>query len=209
MDVKKKKKIKINLILKGVGHSNLRIFDNSTDFETKVNRVVESVCSLVGAPRADASLRKFLVKEQPKYVPVKFQEFDMEQTYLKNEDPDIDGFIFVRRRGQNGVNTYTHSVKRRMGDHRSAIVEKQISGKEYSTFLLRKDENQKVVRKKIKSFIWKNQIFELIHFVDFGVITLQTQAEDTTQKVELPPFIQTEKEITETKAYHTYVMAKK
>jgi hypothetical protein len=97
-----------------------------------------------------------------------------------------------------------------MDNKRSAIVEKQISGKDYSTFLLKKDPKQKVVRKKIKSFIWKNQMFELIHFVDFGVVTLQTQAENTNQKIELPPFIQvTPEEITEKKQYHTYMMAKK
>jgi hypothetical protein len=96
-----------------------------------------------------------------------------------------------------------------MDNKRSAIVEKQISGKDYSTFLLKKDSKQKVVRKKIKSFIWKNQMFELIHFVDFDVVTLQTQAENTNQKIELPPFIQTSGEITEKKQYHTYMMAKK
>jgi hypothetical protein len=100
-----------NLKETGVGHSNLRIFDNSTDYDKKVTRVVDSVCNLVGAPRPDATLRKFLVKSVPQHIPVKYQEFDMEQTYLVNEDKGLDGFIFVRRRGQNGVNTYSKFQK--------------------------------------------------------------------------------------------------
>lgn len=131
----------------------------------------------------------------------------MEQTYLKIEDKDLDGFVFVRRRGQNGVNTYTHSVKRRTGKKASSVIEKQISGREYSVFLRKSDPEKNVIRKKIKTFIWKNQMFELIELPDLGMTILQTEAESETSSPILPPFVPVEKEITSDRAYHTYVLA--
>jgi hypothetical protein len=196
------------LINAWIGHHHLRIFDNSNSFEEKVQRVVNSVCTLVGAPRADSRVRKFLIpSSQQFYIPIKFEEFDMEQTYLKIEDETLDGFVFVRRRGQNGVNTYTHSVKRRTGSRNSSVVERQISGREYSVFLTKADPGRSIIRKKIKTFIWKNQMFELIDFPELKVTILQTEQEAENVTAILPPFIPTEREITEDRNYHTYVLA--
>lgn len=170
---------------------------------------MNSVCTLVGVPRADATIRKFLVKDVSFYIPIKFEEFDMEQTYLKIEDKDLDGFVFVRRRGQNGVNSYTHSVKRRTGKKVSSIIEKQISGREYSVFLRKMDPEKNIIRKKIKTFIWKNQMFELIEFPDLKITILQTEAENIDSSPILPPFVPLEKEITSDRNYHTYVLSQK
>lgn len=49
-----------------VGHPNLKIFDNSTSFEKKLQRVVEEMSRLVGLPHClERVTTKFLVKEEP------------------------------------------------------------------------------------------------------------------------------------------------
>jgi hypothetical protein len=44
-----------------VGHPKVFIIDNSTDFDGKMNRVVTSICRLLGVPRPKQIDRKFLV----------------------------------------------------------------------------------------------------------------------------------------------------
>ena len=49
-----------------VGHPNLKIFDNSTSFEKKLQRVVEEMSRLVGLPHClDRVTTKFLVRGEP------------------------------------------------------------------------------------------------------------------------------------------------
>ena len=49
-----------------VGHPNLKIFDNSTDFETKMQRIVDETAKLVGLPaQMQRVTTKFLLKREP------------------------------------------------------------------------------------------------------------------------------------------------
>ena len=81
----------------GVGHQHLRVIDNSTNFQGKIQRVVDGICRLVGVPRPSNCVRKFLVKnfELPPSI-VKAEEFQIEQTYIINDEEGFDGFTFVR-----------------------------------------------------------------------------------------------------------------
>jgi hypothetical protein len=118
-----------------VGHPTIRIIDNSTNFEQKIKRVVQQVCQVVGAPKPYGVKRKFLIENPENLnIPLKTEEFEVEQTYLlKGKAEGTTGFIFVRRRGQNGTNTYSYSVLRDVPgeDKQNCVVERQISGREY------------------------------------------------------------------------------
>jgi predicted ATPase len=69
-----------------IGHPRLRVFDNSTDFDGKINRVIKEVFALVGEPVPSEIERKFLIK-----MPTKEQieslgcvsKTNIIQTYLK------------------------------------------------------------------------------------------------------------------------------
>ncbi len=52
----------------------------------------------MGVPQPDEIVRRFLIKKIND-LPVKFEEFETEQIYIKSEDKNLDGFAFVRRRG--------------------------------------------------------------------------------------------------------------
>ena len=67
-----------------VGHPNLKIFDNSTNFERKMQRVVEETARLVGLPtHLERNTTKFLLRNEPNLDAfpddVTYQIFDVEK----------------------------------------------------------------------------------------------------------------------------------
>lgn len=59
-----------------VGHPYFDVIDNSTDFETKMNRMLECVCQKLGIDTGDRLLRtsrklKFLGKSSIRYIQFK------------------------------------------------------------------------------------------------------------------------------------------
>lgn len=71
-----------------VGHPNLKIFDNSTDFEKKMQRVVDETAKLVGLPtHMQRVTTKFLLKRKPDLgafpEDVTFQIFNVEKVCLE------------------------------------------------------------------------------------------------------------------------------
>lgn len=70
-----------------VGHPNLKIFDNSTNFEKKMQRIVEETAKLVGLPaQMQRVTTKFLLKRVPDLAEfpedVKYQVFDVEKVCI-------------------------------------------------------------------------------------------------------------------------------
>eukprot|EP01080_Neovahlkampfia_damariscottae_P006902 gene6902-11064_t len=182
----------LKLISAWVGHKHLKIFDNSTDFQGKVQRVSDAVCEHVGLPMPQKNVqRKFLLLERPQQIPVKYEEFEQKQTYLDlsklDESEDLGGFAFVRRRGQNGVNSYTFS-RRRVKDDKSAIIERQISGKEYKQLLDLAEHGRVTIQKNVRCFIYKNQYFQIVEFKEpkKNIWVLATNSNGNS-KVEIPP----------------------
>lgn len=59
--------------------------------------------------------------------------------------------------------------------------------------------------------MWKNQYFELIQYQNAGkdFWILKTESERIDQWIDLPPFIETGKEVTGNEKYMSYVMAAK
>lgn len=120
-----------------VGHPVIRIVDNSTDFQGKIKRVITHVCQFIGAPKPVNYKRKFVIRNQEIHIPVKYEQFEVEQTYLVKPEMSSNGFTFIRRRGQNGSFHYGYSSVRDVpGDDQEKIVqERQISGREYVALL--------------------------------------------------------------------------
>lgn len=211
--VEQAQEVDFKLINAWVGHKHLRIIDNSTDFKGKIQRVTDAVSSLVGLPKAnDLNKQKFIVLKKPETLPtdVNFEEFDSEQTYLDIKDPGMEGYTFVRRRGQNGNNSYTFSSRRTAKDGKFAIIERQISGSEYKTLLKLSDRDKEVVRKKTRCFTFNNGYFELIEFIhpNSGLMILQTEG-DEGQKVNIPPFLGPIQDVSSDPSFQSYHIASK
>lgn len=192
-----------------VGHPMIHIIDNSTGFDQKIKRVVSRVCQVVGAPKPANQKRKYLIANPNVDIPVKYEQFEVEQTYLiKSKD---DGFNFVRRRGQNGSYHYNISiVLTTPEDDQRCFVERQISGREYVALLQQADPKCITVKKRVKCFVWNNQYFQLSTFLepDNGLTILETESETKDQKPNIPTWLKTVHEVTEDSTYATYHIAK-
>lgn len=85
------------------GHAHMYVFDNSTDFEGKLQRLVNRISKQVGLP-TNLSKRsaKFLLKERPDVTvfpqDVEYHVFEVEKVYLVNQDSDEEAYSFVRKR---------------------------------------------------------------------------------------------------------------
>jgi hypothetical protein len=54
-----------------IGHPRVYVFDNKTDFEAKMQRVVARVSRICGLPATTKGFRRFLLSEAPTDIPVK------------------------------------------------------------------------------------------------------------------------------------------
>ena len=109
-----------------VGHPHLSVIDNRGGFVEKMRRVVATVCQVVGAPTPVEIERKFLLRRapDPAAIPVRSEEVEIEQTYLLTTDGSESR---VRRRGQNGSYTYTHTTKIPKARGERVEIERRIS----------------------------------------------------------------------------------
>lgn len=191
-----------------LGHPHLRVIDNSTDFARKVQRVTAAVCQVAGVPEPQEIERKFLLRASSAEVkvPVRYEEFDIEQTYLIGQD----GWeARVRRRGQHGSSTYTHTLKRPVVAGQRVKLERQITGREYIAFLAQADRTRRTLKKRRRVFLWANQYFEWDIFEDPrpGLELLEVEVDTSDGLVQLPPFLSIEREVTQDKEYANHTIA--
>lgn len=213
-----------------IGHPRVRIVDNSTDFPSKLNRAVSIISQMIGAPRPSHSVRKFIIANSDpdsimKKLPLHVETFEIEQTYLMRAQDDDDatsGYNYLRRRGQQGIYTYTLSAIRQPGSefikstHRSdvdaeqIVLERALSGREYVSLLQQRDTSRIVVKKKVHSFVWNNVYYELQTFQepDLGLSILNCELEPQLSP-ELPEFLDVQQEVTGSEAFSSYFLSKR
>ena len=117
-----------------VGHPYYDVVDNSTTFEGKLVRTISSVCHRLGIDVGDRLLveskkRKFLIAIMPSDdVFPDYQDFEVIHDYLLT--PGQKNQARLRKRGQHGSYTYTHTIRRHVeltedGEKREAPELKQ------------------------------------------------------------------------------------
>jgi len=198
------------------GHPHLRVVGNDQDFESKIQEIVSTVCNAVGLPEPYETERKFLVGEV-RDIPVHHVTVEIEQTYLRTENPEIEARI--RRRGQGGSNIYTHCTKQRVNETTRIEKERQIGAREYVEFLSTRDPMRRTIRKMRTCFLWEGRYFELDQFTDIDppdsddpvgperLVLLEVELESPDQKVALPPFLDIAAEVTESRDYSNYALS--
>ncbi|KAL7540983.1 hypothetical protein ACHAXR_010537 [Thalassiosira sp. AJA248-18] len=199
-----------------VGHPNLKIFDNSTDFETKLQRIVEETARLVGLPAQMQKITsKFLLKREPDLdafpEDVRVRIFDVEKVYLHNDDDIeeniIEEFCFIRKRttinkdgeASGSVYGWTGVQKTRDGQ----IIEKKriITKREYNLLFVNRDTSRHIVKQKRISFLWNIQTFTVHVYQepvsDICILHAQIQStqDSTNEKVAIPPFLEVDKKL--------------
>ncbi|MGI6242387.1 MAG: ATP-binding protein [Prevotella sp.] len=187
------------------GHPHLRVINNHDDFDTKLNRVLKEISSVLGLPQPITEERKYVVEvtgEMPATI-----DSDILQTYLAS-DPDSE--VRLRRRSwANGKQVNVHTIKHAINGVEQVETERQVSNALYQSLLLQADPSRRAIRKKRRSFIWKGQYFELDTYLDQldGMVILETKGITSTEDVNFPPFIKVVKDITGNRDYDNYNLA--
>lgn len=189
------------------GHSHLRIIDNSTDFESKIGRVLREIYAVLGDPVPIEIERKYLIQMPDLSKISKFEVVNILQTYLTTNNDTVERRI--RQRGIQGNYSYYFTEKQEISALKRVEREKRISQNEYLKLLTEADTTLRQVAKKRICFIYKNQYFELdmYNFLkDKAILEIELTTECTN--VDIPDFIKVIKEVTDDNAYRNYSFAK-
>ena len=193
-----------------VGHPHLRVFDNSTDFETKMKRVVDEILSMLGIPDSFEIERKFLIK-RPSTGEINSLAFvskaDIVQTYLVREDPNVERRVRQRGTIEDGY-TFFYTEKEKKGHAMRVERERKINREEYITLLSQADTNLHQIRKTRYCFVHNNQYFEMDIYPfseEYAILEIELNSVDS--KVDLPD-VEIIKEVTDDDNFSNASLAK-
>lgn len=193
-----------------IGHSHLRVIDNSTDFNDKIARVVEEVCNVLGEPIPKEIERKFLIT-RPTEDEINalgcISKSNIIQTYLVRKKANVERRIRQRGTKAEGFNFY-YTEKRELGNGERHEVEDKITPTEYISYLSEADTNLHQISKKRYCFIHKNKYYEMdIYPFSDKYAILEIELNDINEEIELPP-LNIIKEVTDDEAYRNASLAK-
>lgn len=193
-----------------VGHSHLRVFDNSTNFDGKVRRVVNELCNVLGEPVPKEIERKFLIEKPSVEVIASLghvSKSNIVQTYLTKRDENVERRIRQRGTQKDGFNFYyTEKIDTGYGERDE--IEDRITPSEYISYMAEADTNLHSISKERYCFVHKNQYYEmdLYPFSDKYAL-LEIELNDINEPIELPP-LNVIKEVTDDKNYRNSSLAK-
>lgn len=193
-----------------VGHPHLRVIDNSTDFEGKIQRVLDEIFSMLGEPVPTEVERKFLIKNPDssvlQMVPM-LEKTTIIQTYLTSMEDETERRIRQRGTKENGYAFY-YTEKSNLGDGKRTEREKKISERQYIELLPEADTSKHQIVKNRHCFLYKDQYFELDTYpFDNENAILEIELKNIDDKIELPPFISIIKEVTDNMNYRNSAIA--
>jgi len=198
-------------------HPYVDIVDNRSDFDTKINRVIDLVVKRVGinvGDRFSANSRKlkFVVSSLPKDedFPVKFTDFQVVHHYLHSAQKGYQ--TRLRKRVRNGRAAYTFTVRKPELQGQTVEVKQPVSQRDYLNLLTHRDDSHLPIFKTRRCFVFKNQQYQLdmyrspCHSRCKNLILLETF---TSLGVEetitfLPQFLKVKKEVTGDPAFSMY-----
>ena len=176
-----------------LGHGHHKIIDNSTDFNTKLRRIEQEICHIMGLPEPLEIERRFLLPAAPQ-LPSQRVTSQIEQTYLLSTGDQRR----LRKRTQDGTSTYTLGSKRHISEGTRIEKEEILKGSEYVSLMAEKDPACETITKKRHCFIHNNRCMELDEYVGklSGLWVLEVEVEDIKAPLNLPAWAAGAKEIT-------------
>ena len=196
------------IIAAWTGHQHLRIIDNSTAFEEKLERLLEEILAFLGEPKPLGIERTFLIA----YPDVKWLErqencrkVEISQTYLVSASGEE---VCVRQRGMEGSFTYYETVKKPIDGSKWAELEKALTKKEYLKRLKDADPARHTIRKTRYHLLHGGQYFEIDLFPFWQDRALcEVELSHENAPVALPPELQVIREVTDDPAYQNAALA--
>ena len=195
-----------------IGHPHFRIFDNSTDFDTKINRVVSEVFSLLGKPVPTEIERKFLIKKPTAKVLESLgfvSKVNIVQTYLKDNGSNAERRIRQWGNTDKGfIYFYTEKIET---DIKIKRIEKErkIEPVEYASYMSDADTSLHQISKTRHYFVSGSKYFELdIYPFSDEYAVLEVEVNDINEVVNLPKELDIIKEVTENTGFRNKQLAR-
>lgn len=136
-----------------------------------------------------------ILKQQSVYMRI-----EMEQAYLKNQGETAG--MRIRKSTLDGKTSYKKTYKRNITNITRIEIEDDISEQTWLELLKEVDPESVPIKKVRHCFMYKGQLFELDIYPfwnDRAILELEISSEN--QEIEIPPFIEIIKEVTEDKRY--------
>jgi hypothetical protein len=207
-----------------VGHPYFDVIDNSSDFETKVKRMIQTVCQRLGIDVRDrlqtnAKKVKFLVQGPlpvDEEFPIQFQDFSVIHDYLRtNSDSILQARL--RKRGVRNHWNYTYTVRRPELEGQAVEVKTTLTARDYNMMLAQKDYHHVTVYKTRRCFLYNDQYFQMDIYKDpchprcKGLILLETYStlSGAELRQRLPEFLAIVKEVTGDPRYSMFNLSLK
>lgn len=177
-----------------IGHPYLFVVNNQTNFEEKIEKVVNIVSNIIGMPKKISSRRKFLLKDDAKdsEITVPFEKIDVEHVFLRSDDPNDQ--YGIRKRTHQFVNSYSivNKVKSRDGKEETNVF-KRLTPKTYMQFMKQADPNRRKTKKVQKSFVWGDHYYVLNRYKlktqsDVNVLVVEARPEEEADTL-IPDFL--------------------
>ena len=194
-----------------IGHPRLKIVDNSTDFEGKVERVLKEIYNDLNEFAPTGHIRKYLVSLDStveENITNVSEKMDIVQHYLKSNDENIERRI--RQIGIGDNYTYYYTEKNTVNNARTFKRERKINEKLYLSYLSEIDNQLFTIIKTRYCFVYENQYFKLDIFNNdnnYGI--LEIEATNQNDEVLLPNFLDIKEDITKYTIYSNYEIAKR
>lgn len=186
------------LINAWTGHPHLRVIDNSTDFEGKMQKLLSEIASFLGEPEIYSVERRFLIDYPDVQAIEAFPNVDrveIIQTYLK---PSEAGFARIRQRGADGHYIYYQVTQQTMPNGAEIEVERRLGQSEYLRLLMDVDTAKRQLRKTRYYLTHKGGYFEIdLYPLRNDVATLAIKVLDRDTPIDFPDVVNVKREITD------------
>jgi len=192
------------------GHGKLCIIRSAEDFTFKMKRAMAALLKALGYPEPLETERKFLLKTRPDFRVTELKnstKINIEQMYLAGGS----GELRIRKRNQGDSAIYYRTEKLPVVGSRISRqeLEKRISALEYIRLQQFRDLAASVIRKTRHCFIHNYQYFELDEILEPKKMwLLEIELTEENDKVDLPPFLDIEREVTGEEKYSNYGIAR-
>lgn len=209
-NIEKARNVDENTISVWTGTPHLRVIDNSTDFEGKIERLIAEIEGFLGLPEPLEIERKFLIE----YPDLNYlnsiktcRKTAITQAYLTTPE---EGNFRIRKRGEGDKAVYIKTVKIKISDIRRVEIENYISEKEYYNYLSRKECVTGVISKDRYCIVWNSTYYELDVYPFWNDrATLEIELLNEEQAYKLPEFVKLIREVTFEKEYRNLALAQK
>lgn len=208
--IEKAREVDLNVMAVWTGTPHLRIIDNSTDFQTKLKRLLKEVVAFLGIPKPLEIERKFLIE----YPDIEFlnsiktcRRIPMTQAYLTTPE---EGNFRIRKRGEGDKSVYIKTVKIKISDVKRIEIENYITKEQYEAYLAQKQYLTGIISKDRYCIVDNNTYYELDVYPfwsDRATIEIELLSED--QPYQLPKFVKLIREVSFEPNYRNLALAQK